>query len=268
MALIAANVLVYLFVNILGNRENPGIISDYVAETYGVSLMNVGPKTLLTSMFLHGDPFHLIGNMLFLYLFGFAVEGRVKWWKFLLVYFLAGLAGDGLHFAIYGSAHPDMPSIGASGAIMGVMGAALWMFPHAKINIFIWWGWYIRVVEWSLYWVALYYIAMDLLGAALFGAQSGTGHLAHLGGVGAGFLIVLALRIKRDDEYTSETKAQVAETKDYSFLSPMQLEDLIKNQPDNEHLALMLVARSVDARRPITDPAMEPLRNAFRYGRC
>lgn len=251
IASIAVNTIIFVVVN-------RGLdIPESVLKTYGVSLVNVSPLTLMTSMFLHADIFHLLGNMLFLYLFGFAVEGRVRWWKFLLIYLVAGLAGDALHFAIFGGSHPDVPSIGASGAIMGVMGAALYMFPHAKINIFIWWGFYIRVVEWALYWVALYYLGLDLLQAVIFGANTGVGHLAHLGGAGAGFLIALALRVARDDEYTSDTKAQVAETKDYSFLSPMQLEDLIKHQLDNEHLALMLIGRSQDSRRPISDHAME-----------
>jgi membrane associated rhomboid family serine protease len=263
IGLIAVNTIVYLCVDVVGNPTGEGAISEAVAKTYGVSLNNLSPLTLLTSMFLHGDYLHLIGNMLFLYLFGFAVEGRVKWWKFLLVYFIAGVAGDGLHFAILGAANPDVPSIGASGAIMGVMGAALWMFPHAKINIFIWWGWIIRVAEWSLYWVALYYIGIDVLWAVLLGGRDGTAHLAHIGGAVAGFVIVAALRIKRDDEHMSEAKAHVAETKDYSFLSTLELEGLIQHQPDNEHLALMLVARSVDGRKPIADRAMESFVRLF-----
>ena len=91
----------------------------------------LGPATLLTSMFLHGSWAHLLGNMWFLWLFGDNVEDRMGRVRFLLFYLLCGLGAAGLHVAL----DPEslVPTVGASGAIAGVLGAYVLLFPRARV---------------------------------------------------------------------------------------------------------------------------------------
>lgn len=214
-------------------------IKDSVVDEFGLTKADMTPLTLFSSMFLHGDLLHLIGNMLFLWIFGIAVEGRLKTPLFLLVYLASGLSGDFLHLSLMGAKMANVPLIGASGAIMGIMGAALYMFPHAPITFLFVNLMGARTIDWPLWGAALMYIGLDMLGAMVnLSGFGGTAHLAHLGGVGAGFLLMFVFRAKRDDEHTSEAKATLHDTKDYSALTRMQLGDLAKTQPDNADIAL------------------------------
>jgi membrane associated rhomboid family serine protease len=245
IGLLAINILVFAVVN-----KGLGL-PDEVAKQYGVSWSNVSPVTMFTSTFLHGDIFHLLGNMWFLYLFGFAVEGRLGWWKYFLLYLVSSFAGDLLHLALLGAGMPNLPSVGASGAIMGVMGMGMYLFAHARVDVFIiWFPWVIGIKEWPLWGVGAWFLFWDLIGATLVmgtGLSGGVGNLAHLGGAAAGFLAMALLRMPRDDEYTSETKKVLAETKDYSMLSASQLKDLTANQPDNIDISLEWVNRIIQS---------------------
>src|SRR5881396_3873859 len=91
---------------------------------------------IFASMFLHGGWLHLLGNMLFLFVFGRSVEDRFGHLKFLLIYFVGGFGGALLH--IFLNAGSRIPSIGASGAIAGILGAYFVSFPRARIKTFIW----------------------------------------------------------------------------------------------------------------------------------
>ena len=206
-------------------------------------------------MFLHGDILHLLGNMWFLYLFGFAVEGRLRPLRFLLLYFLSGLAGDFLQISML--AHlEDIPSLGASGAVMGVMGAALWMFPFSRISVFYFFFPYgIGTWEWRMWAVAIYYLVWDMLGAFLTlasGLSGGVGNLAHLGGAGGGFLLALLLRGKRDDSDVGEAKSVLSEGEgDHRLLTRGQLADLAKAEPNNPKVALAWMQSGMhDGRAP------------------
>lgn len=92
-----------------------------------------GYETFVTSMFLHGGWMHLLGNMLFLYIFGDNLEDEMGHFRFLVFYLMSGLAAAGLQFA----AEPAsmIPMVGASGAIAGVMGGYLLLFPRAKVDV-------------------------------------------------------------------------------------------------------------------------------------
>lgn len=240
VALILINTAIF-FATQSGLEIKPSVI-----EEYGLTKADMSPLTLVSSMFLHGDLLHLIGNMLFLWIFGLAVEGRLKTPLFLLVYLASGLAGDFLHLGLMGPKFANIPLVGASGAIMGVMGAALYMFPHAPITFLFVNIAGARTIDWPLWGAALMYIAFDILGAMInLSGFGGTAHLAHLGGVAAGFLLVFIFRIKRDDEHVSEAKATLHETKDYSTLTRMQLGDLAKLQPDNPEIALYWMEASL-----------------------
>lgn len=236
---IAINLIVFIAVN-----KGLGLPRE-VADQFGVSLKNVNAINLVTSMFLHGGPMHIIFNLWFLAVVGLAVEGRMGWWRYLILYVIAGFAGTALHLVISGAAHPDRIMVGASGAVMGVLGAALFIFPHSKVQTFIMWWTRIGLFDIPLWIIGALYIAGDVFEAALLGSLSGTANLAHLGGAGAGFLLAWAFRITRDDEYVSEAKATLSEGGDYSMLNSTQLKEMGAHQPDNVDITLAALTRII-----------------------
>ncbi len=217
-------------------------IRDSVVESYAVSHNTFTFPRLVSAMFLHGDPMHLLGNMLFLWIFGAAVEGRLRPLKFAALYLLAGFAGSLLHDVVSGVLAPKQFGLGASGAIMGLAGAYLYMFPFSTICIFVLNRWHQGVIEWQAQWVILMYIGLDLL-QGLFtrglGLSGGVAHFAHLGGFALGFAGVLALRAKRDSEYYSEAQAVRSDARgDYSLLAYHELESLMEHPNDNAPLIM------------------------------
>lgn len=239
ICLILLNSILYF-----ATSESGLVIRKDVIQNWGLKGTNFDLPHMFSSMFLHGSPLHLIGNMWFLYLFGFAVEGRLRSLKFLLLYFVAGLTGDVMHQAITGHLSPNVPSIGASGAIMGVVGAAMWLFPHAKVTTV--WGWAYRFgkTDLPLYGVALYFLGFDLLWA-MIGVHDGVGHFAHLGGALGGLVVCVAFRPKRDNETVSEAKATLADTKDLRTLSRMELAQLHETNPSDTAVVLNWAHRSL-----------------------
>ncbi len=247
--LIGANVLIFFL------TSHWLVVRDDVAERFALTREGLSPLTLLSSMFLHGDILHLAGNMWFLYLLGRMVEGRLRPLKFALLYLAAGLAGDALHLGLTMN-HPDIPSLGASGAIMGVLGAAIWMFPFTRLTVGYWFGiWFYGTWEWRIWGVALYYLGFDLLGAVAGAGSTGGGvaYLAHLGGAAGGFVAALALRAKRDDATEGEAKSMLHEAEgDFRGLPVGDLAHLARRSPDNVDLALAWAAG--EARRGAIPP--------------
>ena len=238
--LIVINVVVF-FLTSDGFQIRPEVVKQW-----GQTGANFSVTTCITSMFLHGDLLHLLGNMWFLYLFGFAVEGRLKTPKFVFVYLAAGFAGDLLHYLVIARLDPGLPSIGASGAIMGVLGAALFMFPFGQVE-FLWgWGFYhMDIVTWNIWHVALYYLGIDILLAVIAGGGGGVAHFAHIGGAAGGALACALLRPKRDSSEASEARAMYAETKDLSTLSSRELAAMHVSNPDDTHIVLNWMHRSL-----------------------
>lgn len=240
-ALILVNVLVFVFTSkygLVARRE--------VVEDFGLSGVNSAPLNWMTSMFLHGDIFHLLGNMWFLYLLGFAVEGRLRTAKFLSVYFAAGLAGSTAHYFVFSVNEPTIPSIGASGAIMGLLGAALFMFPFAQMAFFLWFGLlFTSVFVWPMWGVGLWYLGFDVVMALISGSSSGVAHLAHLGGAAGGFLAAMAFRPKRDSAEASEAKAMFSEVNDMGVLSSRELAAMHESNPDDALIALHWMHKSM-----------------------
>lgn len=143
--------------------------------------------TLFTAMFLHGSPLHLLGNMLFLWIFGDNVEDRFGKTKYLFLYLSAGAIG----FLAQTMAAPDsmIPVLGASGAVAGVMGAYLLMFPMNPIRVLIFYfpadlPAYIVIGLWIASQFLLGITEMDRLGKT-----GGVAYLAHIGGVAVGMLL-------------------------------------------------------------------------------
>ncbi len=163
-----------------------------------------GIISTMTSMFLHGGFFHLFGNMLFLWVFGRRVEDACGPARFLLFYLLAGTSADLITALVLPS--EDIPGIGASGAIFGVMGAYLLLFPngHIRTLYFLY-----LIPTWPrirAYWFILYYLAIQIVPAMntyLHGIRYGIGYWAHLGGFFACFSIFLFLRHEAFERYMS-----------------------------------------------------------------
>src|ERR1700723_2262680 len=108
---------------------------NYFITLYGVVPSHLRPVTFITSMFLHGGWSHIIGNMLFLWAFGKSLEDAMGHSKFLAFYLICGVAAGIAHVAL--NSYTRLPTVGASGAIAGVMGAYLVKFPRATIHTLV-----------------------------------------------------------------------------------------------------------------------------------
>jgi len=149
-----------------------------------------------TSMFLHGGWMHLIGNMWFLWIFGDNVEDRIGHLGYLLLYLLSGLAGSVAH--VLSSSESVVPTVGASGAIAGVMGAYLITFPRARILTLIPF-FFLFIRELPAYVILLYWLVLQFFsGAASLATadatQGGVAWFAHIGGFALGIPLMLLLR--------------------------------------------------------------------------
>jgi membrane associated rhomboid family serine protease len=224
------------------------VVRDSVVERFAVSHNTLSPLTLLTAMFLHGSVLHLVGNMLFLWIFGAATEGRLRPLRFLAVYLMAGALGGLLSDFVTGLIDPDTPNLGASGAIMGLAGAYLYLFPYAPIRLvwFMWFGFLPRfgVTEWQARWVILYFVGLDIINGIVLGGGDGVGHFAHIGGAGAGFLAVWLLRMPRDTEDISDVQATLADMRDVSLLPLHQLEALMQRPTTDVRLVMAYCRQS------------------------
>jgi membrane associated rhomboid family serine protease len=127
---------------------------------------------------------HLLGNMYFLWLFGNAVNARLGHWQYLALYFLTGIVAN-LAMLWFG---PHEPSLGASGAIMGIMGAFLILYPRNEVRSLFVFFLFFRRVDISAYWMLIAYFAMDVLGVIQGGGV--IAHLAHVTGFLSGALAV------------------------------------------------------------------------------
>lgn len=190
--LIAANVAVFVYEMRLGGAfvplaEEYGMVPARIAHLVRAPALDAlwSPVTLLTSLFLHGDVFHIAGNMLFLYIFGAAVEDRFGHARFLCFYLAAGVAA-GLAM-VWMEPASRMAVIGASGAIAGVLGSYFLLYPRARIVTLIPLLVFVEVIEVPAVLYLLLWFALQLYA----GVQGGGGVAwwAHVGG----FLFGVAL---------------------------------------------------------------------------
>jgi membrane associated rhomboid family serine protease len=137
--------------------------------------------TILTSMFMHGGWAHLLGNMLYLWIFADNVEDRMGHGRFVAFYLLSGLAAAGAQIA--SEPHANIPMVGASGAIAGVLGAYLVLYPHARVLTLVPIFYYVRIVHVPALVLLGFWFLMQILSAsASSGATGGVAFLAHIGG--------------------------------------------------------------------------------------
>ncbi|HNY93055.1 MAG TPA: rhomboid family intramembrane serine protease [bacterium] len=189
VTLIAANVIVFIYQSLLPSLQVSEFILEYGAVPYYITNgSHLG--TIFSSMFLHGGFMHLGGNMLYLFIFGDNIESVLGSLRYLLFYLLCGVAAFASHYLFDLSS--QIPMIGASGAISGVLGAYAVRFPHAKVSvllplIIIW-----QVITVPAVLVLGFWFVMQLFSGATGSAQSGgVAWLAHVGGFVAGVLFML-----------------------------------------------------------------------------
>ena len=149
------------------------------------------PSTLLTSMFMHGGWFHILGNMWFLWVFGDNVEDAMGPFRFVAFYVLCGLAAAFAQIAT-DPASP-VPMVGASGAIGGVMGAYALLYPRAHVHTFVFLGFYMTTIAVPAVFMLGYWFLIQLVSGVL-GQGSGVAFWAHIGGFVAGLALVLLFR--------------------------------------------------------------------------
>jgi membrane associated rhomboid family serine protease len=197
-ALIAINVVVFLsyFPSMSGNERLLMSFFDQWALVPAEALGGQDGHTLVTSMFLHGGWMHLIGNMLFLYIFGDNMEDLLGHLGFLGFYLVSGLAAAaGQIMADPGS---QIPMVGASGAIAGVMGGYLLMFPRARIDVLVIIIFLIKIFTIPAWLMLGIWFGLQLVnGLAMDVAGGGVAYWAHAGGFVAGVLLVLPAFLRR-----------------------------------------------------------------------
>lgn len=163
---------------------------------WGLVPANATPATFITSMFLHGGIMHLAGNMLFLWVFGDNMEDQMGHVGFLIFYILGGLAAALAQF--FADPSSQVPMIGASGAIAGVMGGYLLMFPRARVDVLI-----ILIIIFRIIPVPAYIVLGAWFGIQIFQGsmtpsnQGGVAYWAHAGGFVAGLLMTYPIWQKR-----------------------------------------------------------------------
>jgi membrane associated rhomboid family serine protease len=152
--------------------------------------------TPFTAMFLHADLLHLLGNMLFLWIFGNKVEHAMGHVRFLMFYLLCGIAA--FFSQAIADPHSAYPVIGASGAISGVLGAYLVLFPRARVLTLVLLPFFVTTLRVPAMLLLLVWFAAQLLGgAAAAGGGAGVAFRAHIGGFVAGLLLVSLLKRRR-----------------------------------------------------------------------
>jgi membrane associated rhomboid family serine protease len=194
IGVIALNVLVFVYQASLGRAET-AFVSAFgavpVALFGGEAMSPIPPTvTLFTAMFLHGGVMHIGGNMLYLWIFGNNIEDVMGHGRFVLFYLLCGVAAAYAHALSAPSS--VVPMIGASGAISGVLGAYLLLFPRARVLTLIPLGFFTRMIYVPAAWVLGFWILIQFVNGTLSVGQRGGGvaWFAHVGGFLAGMALI------------------------------------------------------------------------------
>lgn len=226
--LIAINVLVFVFLQGLGSNEKftyaystvpgeiitgkdivtrPVVVQNFTGQA--IEMPGLQPTlipvylTLITSMFMHGGIAHIFGNMLFLWIFGDNIEDRLGHVRYLIFYLICGiLAGLAHVFVTVATASSEsssllVPSLGASGAISGVLGGYLLLFPTNRVIVLL--SWFVTPVP-AFVAIGLWFVFQLISGLGMLGSGSkagGVAYGAHIGGFVAGLLLIKVFEIGR-----------------------------------------------------------------------
>lgn len=225
--LIAANVLVFVFLQGLGSNDKftyafstvpaeiitgrdiatrPVVVQSLTGQRMEMPALQPTPipvyLTLLTSMFMHGGIAHIFGNMLFLWIFGDNIEDRLGHLRYLIFYLVCGVIAGLAHvFTTVAFADSEasllVPSLGASGAISGVLGAYILLFPTRRVMVLI--SWFVTAVP-AFVAIGLWFVFQLISGLGMLGSGSkagGVAYGAHIGGFIAGLILIKVFEIGR-----------------------------------------------------------------------
>src|SRR5206468_12820800 len=204
--IIALNVLVFVFFELPVQFQGPrhfnalifqfGFIPEHLTRAlHGTSQYPISASllTIFTSMFLHADLFHIVGNLWFLWIFGDNIEDHLGHFTYLVFYLLCGIAAA-LTFIVI---HPTstVPTLGASGAIAGVMGGYIVLYPLARVQtlvvlIVFFTFWWIPAWVFLGYWFLIQFIATTLMASGTHQHTGGVAFAAHVGGFVAGLILI------------------------------------------------------------------------------
>jgi len=181
LPLVALNVIIFIIQNSTGGVEG------WFTQMFQLSTAEVlaKPWLILTSMFLHGGSMHLLFNMYALWIFGPLIEHRIGRRRFLFAYFASGILA-GIFFTVF---NPNSFAVGASGAIMGILGIVIVLLPNMRVLFFF-------VIPMSMRTAGILFALIDLIGF-VSSANTGIAHIAHLGGLAFGVSYGIYLLKKR-----------------------------------------------------------------------
>ena len=187
LTLIAINTLLFLF-----EMAQPMYLRNAFIDHYALVPDNLHLSAFVTSMFLHGGWLHLIGNMWFLWVFGSHIEDAMGSGRFLVFYLISGIASAAVQFLM--NIGSPVPTIGASGAIAGVMGAFLILYPRVRVVSLIFLFIFITTYDLPAAFMLIYWFALQLLSglgslSSVTQAQ-GIAWFAHVGGFIVGILLI------------------------------------------------------------------------------
>ncbi len=201
MAIIALNILVFMF-QLTAQSDSKTVLFAFGAIPHNlISHDSIQPipawMTLFTSMFMHGGFFHIFGNMLYLWIFGNNIEDVLGHGKFVIFYLFCGIIAALSHTITNPSS--TIPMVGASGAVSGVLGAYLILYPHARIHTIIFLGFFVQTVRIpALIVIGFWAIIQVVNGLVASGVnQGGVAWFAHVGGFLSGLFIILLWRKRR-----------------------------------------------------------------------
>ncbi len=192
----------------------PGCVTgEFSGVDTGNGIMNCpafSEVTLLTSTFMHGGLIHLGGNLLFLWIFGDNIEQKFGKIKYLGIYIAWGVAAGLIH--IFGDAASAVPAVGASGAISGILGAYLVIFPKARIQTFMMLGFFWRMMHIQARWFLPFWLIFQNLlpfftqGLGFGVAGGGVAYLAHIGGFAVGLATGYVYKKTHSSDFTYGTR--------------------------------------------------------------
>jgi len=204
IGIIIVNVLIFLYELSLGSGLGEFIMKfgvvplkvSYYSQVPDLTFINTF-FPFISSMFLHGGFVHLIGNMWFLWIFGDNIEDKLGHFKFIAFYFLCGIIASSVH--VFFNSQSNVPCVGASGAIAGVLGAYMVTFPRARVVTIVPLFVFIQVMELpAIVVLGFWFVIQFFNGAASITASAsgaGVAWWAHIGGFAAGVIILYIIRI-------------------------------------------------------------------------
>jgi membrane associated rhomboid family serine protease len=213
--LIVTNISVFIYMNYFTPLSTRSIIFKLGFIPYELShFVDVNPKnlvpiplTIFTAMFMHGGWLHLLSNMLYLWIFGDNIEDKLGHINYLIFYITCGITATLVHGFI--NINSRIPTLGASGAIAGVLGAYMFLFPKARIKTLLFLGIFFQIIHVPAIIMLGYWILIQILSAyAEYGSKTGAGiaWFAHIGGIVAGLVLIVVMKKRGRRRYLKKWK--------------------------------------------------------------